>query len=205
MNITTSIWFFIVPFAIAAAIPGPAQGVLICQVLSRGGRASVSFIVGMVLGNAAWLVVAMLGLAALALRFEAVFITVKWLGIAYILFVAWKLWTRDTLRGQLTSASAFSVGRGILAGSFLTLSNPKAVIFFGAVLPHAFDMTALSLSEVGLILALGLGIDLAVQFAYLAAALKVRRAASSPKVMKRVNRTSAGLMAGCAGWLALSR
>jgi len=181
MNITTSIWFFIVPFAIAAAIPGPAQGVLICQVLSRGGRASVSFIVGMVLGNAVWLVVAMLGLAALALRFEAVFITVKWLGIAYILFVAWKLWTRDTLRGQLTSASAFSVGRGILAGSFLTLSNPKAVIFFGAVLPHAFDMTALSLSEVGLILALGLGIDLAVQFAYLAAALKVRRAASFPE------------------------
>ena len=39
---------------------------LICQVLSRGGRASVSFIVGMVLGNAVWLVVAMLGLAALS-------------------------------------------------------------------------------------------------------------------------------------------
>lgn len=203
MNDMNSIWLFIIPFAVAAAIPGPAQGALIGHVLSRGGRASVPFIVGMVLGNAVWLIVATLGLAALALRFEAIFIAVKWLGIAYLVFVAWKLWSADSL--QAPPASSQSVRRGILTGSFLTLSNPKAVLFFGAVLPHAFDMTALSWSEMGLIAALGIAIDLTVQLAYLAAASKVRNAVRSPKAMKRVNRTSAGLMAGCAGWLALSR
>lgn len=201
----TSIWLFIVPFVIAAAIPGPAQGALIGQVLSRGGRANVPFIVGMVLGNAVWLIVATLGLAALALRFEAVFVAVKWLGIAYLLFVAWKLWTKDTLPGELIAGSERPVGRGVLTGSFLTLSNPKAVIFFGAVLPHAFDMSALTLSEVGLITVLGMGIDLAIQLGYLAAASKVRSAVRTPKVMRRVNRTSGGLLAGCAGWLAVSR
>lgn len=198
MNGTTSIWLFIIPFAVAAAIPGPAQGALIGHVLSRGGRASVPFIIGMVLGNAVWLVV-----AALALRFEAVFIAVKWLGIAYLVFIAWKLWSVDTLQEQLLSDQ--SVRRGILTGSFLTLSNPKAVIFFGAVLPHAFDMTALSWSEIGLIAALGIAIDLTIQLVYLAAASKARNVVRTPKAMKQVNRASAGLMAGCAGWLVLSR
>lgn len=203
MNGTTSIWFFIIPFAVAAVIPGPAQGALIGHVLSRGGRASVPFIIGMVLGNAVWLVVAALGLAALALRFEAIFIAVKWLGIAYLVFVAWKLWSVDTLQAQLLSDQ--SVRRGILTGSFLTLSNPKAVIFFGAVLPHAFDVTALSWSEIGLIAALGIAIDLTIQLVYLAAASKARNVVRTPKAMKQINKTSAGLMAGCAGWLALSR
>ena len=203
MNGTTSIWLFIIPFAVAATIPGPAQGALIGHVLSRGGRASVPFIVGMVLGNAVWLIVATLGLAALALRFEAIFIAVKWLGIVYLAFVAWKLWSVDTLHTQLLSNE--SVRRGILTGSFLTLSNPKAVIFFGAVLPHAFDMTSLSWSEIGLIAVLGIAIDLTIQIVYLAAAAKVRNVVRTPKAMRRVNRTSAGLMAGCAGWLALSR
>ena len=53
MDLGTS-WFFIIPFALAAALPGPAQGALIAQVLSRGGAASVSFLIGMVAGNAFW-------------------------------------------------------------------------------------------------------------------------------------------------------
>ena len=203
MNDTISIWLFIIPFAVAAAIPGPAQGALIGHVLSRGGMASVPFIVGMVLGNAVWLIVATLGLAALALRFEAIFIAVKWLGIVYLVFIAWKLWSVDTIQAQLLSNR--SVRRSLLTGSFLTLSNPKAVIFFGAVLPHAFDMTALSWSEIGLIAALGIAIDLTIQLIYLAAASKVRKVVRTPKAMRQVNRISAGLMAGCAGWLAISR
>lgn len=205
MNMTASIWLFVVPFAIAAAIPGPAQGALIGQVLSRGGRACFPFIAGMVLGNALWLLVATLGLAALAIRFEAAFVAVKWLGVAYLVFIAVKLWNRNTFEGGPGAEPGRSVGRGVLTGSFLTLSNPKAVIFFGAVLPHAFDMSALTFPEIGLILVLGIGIDLAVQLAYLAAASRVRDAVRSPRAMQRVNRASAGLMAGCAGWLAVSR
>lgn len=148
------------------------------------------YILGMVLGNAVWLIVATLGLAALALRFGAIFVAVKWLGIAYLVFIAWKLWSADSLQAQLSSNH--SVRRGILTGSFLTLSNPKAVIFFGAVLPHAFDMTALSLSEIGLIASLGIAIDLTIQLVYLAAASKVRNAVRSPTA---INQSGSGIRA----------
>lgn len=81
MLTASSIWLFIIPFAIAAAIPGPAQGALLGQVVSRGARSTLSFVAGMVLGNAVWLLVATLGLAALAVQFEQVFVAIKWLGL----------------------------------------------------------------------------------------------------------------------------
>ncbi|UWS65501.1 LysE family translocator [Pseudomonas mosselii] len=203
MSATSSIWFFAVPFAIAAAIPGPAQAGLLGQVVARGARSSVPYIAGMVLGNAVWLLVATLGLAALALQFEHVFVAVKWLGVAFILFFAWSLWTKNVEKPQQPDNR--SAGRGLLAGAALTLSNPKAVVFFGAVLPHAFDLTSLTTSEVVFITLLGIGIDLTVQLAYLLAASKITQAIRSTKAMKRLNRTSAGIMTACAGWMAISR
>ncbi|MGY4816825.1 hypothetical protein ACVNP3_12905 [Pseudomonas chlororaphis subsp. piscium] len=76
---------------------------------------------------------------------------------------------------------------------------------FGAVLPHAFDLMALSWPEVIQITALGIGIDLTIQLAYLVTASRIKNAIRSPKAMQRLNRTSAGVMTGCAGWMAVSR
>ena len=54
------------------------------------------------------------------------------------------------------------------------------MIFFDAVLPHAFDMTALSATEIGLILAMGIGIDLAIQAIYLSVASGARSFIARP-------------------------
>ena len=155
------------------------------------------------LGNAVWLLVATLGLAALALQLEQVFVAIKWLGVVLILFIAWNLWSKNT--DQPEAHAQRSASRGLLSGAMLTLGNPKAVVFFGAVLPHAFDLTALSVPEVVLITALGVGIDVTVQMAYLLMASRIKCAIRSPKAMKRLNRTSASVMTGCAGWMAIAR
>src|SRR4051794_31582358 len=117
-----SIWLFIVPFTLAAALPGPAQGALIAQALTRGSVACLPFVIGMVVGNAAWLLAAMLGLSALATQFEPVFVAVKWLGVAYLLFIAWKLWTASATTGN--EPSLWPRNRDLLAGALLTLGNP---------------------------------------------------------------------------------
>src|SRR5262249_56898278 len=88
----TSLLLFATPFGIAAALPGPAQTTLVARVLTRGTRDAAWFIMGMVSGNALWLCLAIFGLSALARRFMLLFVAVKWLGIAYLLVLAWKLW-----------------------------------------------------------------------------------------------------------------
>ncbi|WP_042881650.1 LysE family translocator [Cupriavidus necator] len=191
-----NIWLFLIPFTIAAALPGPAQGALFARVISRGTASASTFIVGMVAGNAVWLVAAILGLSALAVRFAMIFVVVKWLGVLFLLFMAWKLWTSD---GHRATSDAGQSGSGFVSGAFLTLGNPKAMVFFGAVLPQAFDMTALSATQIIMILALGIAIDLAVQIAYLFLAGRARSFVSSPKRVRIADRTAAALMASCAG------
>jgi len=173
------------------------------QVVAYGARSSLSYVAGMVLGNTVWLLVATLGLAAMALQYEEVFVTVKWLGVAFILFIAWNLWTKDVENPTLQFNR--SAGRGLLGGTILTLSNPKAVVFFGAVLPHAFDLTSLTIAEVVYISLLGITIDLTVQLGYVLTASKIARAVRSTKAMKRLNRTGATVMTACAGWMAVSQ
>jgi threonine/homoserine/homoserine lactone efflux protein len=196
MTSLSGLWLFVIPFAIAAALPGPAQGALIAQVLTRGGRATLPFILGMVMGNALWLCAAIFGLSALALRFEPAFVAVKWLGVAYLLFIAWNLWKALATAADTEPSRSKS---GTVSGALLTLGNPKAVVFFGSILPHAFDMTALTGGEIALIIALGVAIDLMVQASYLAVASRARRFIRSPRHMRLVNRSAAGLMATSAG------
>ncbi|MCD9122735.1 LysE family translocator [Cupriavidus sp. UGS-1] len=196
---TMNIWLFLVPFAIAAALPGPAQGAMFARVVSMGTASAWSFIVGMVAGNAVWLLAAVFGLSALAVRFATVFVVVKWLGVLFLLYMAWRLWKSDGHRAAQQPARS---GSGFLAGAFLTLGNPKAMVFFGAVLPQAFDMTALTAGQIVLIVTLGVAVDFLVQLFYLMLARQTRTFISSPKRVRIVDRTAAAMMAGCAGAIA---
>ncbi|MCT9074598.1 LysE family translocator [Cupriavidus gilardii] len=195
-----NIWLFLIPFAIAAALPGPAQGALFARVISRGAASASTFIVGMVAGNAVWLLAAIFGLSALAVRFATVFVAIKWLGVMFLLYMAWRLWRSD---GNRMAQQPERSGSGFIAGAFLTLGNPKAMVFFGAVLPQAFDMTALSAGQIALILALGVAVDFSVQLFYLMLARQARSFISSPKRVRIADRTAAAMMAGCAGAIAV--
>jgi threonine/homoserine/homoserine lactone efflux protein len=198
-----SIWLFAVPFALAAAIPGPALAALVGQVLARGPRASVRFVAGMLCGNMTWLLTAIFGLSALAVRFETAFLAIKWLGIVYLVFVAYKLWTAAAAVPPQVGAVAAAGRSSFLGGLAVTLANPKAVVFFGAILPHAFDLAALTALGVVEIAAIGLAIDLCVQSTYVGLAGWTRRALTSAHSLRIANRSAAAVMAGSAGLIAV--
>src|SRR5438876_4560997 len=120
-----TIAMFVVPYALAAAMPGAAQGVLIARVAAYGPKRSLSFAAGMVGGNAIWLLAAALGLAALAARFSILFSVIKWLGLSYLVWMAWKLWTTTPDANGPPAQPAASGARGLLSGAALTLGNPK--------------------------------------------------------------------------------
>jgi threonine/homoserine/homoserine lactone efflux protein len=78
---------------IAAASPGPGIAAIVARVLGRGPRGAVAFSIGIALGDVVWLTFAIVGLAALAQAFHGVFLAVKYAGVAYLLYIAYKLWT----------------------------------------------------------------------------------------------------------------
>jgi threonine/homoserine/homoserine lactone efflux protein len=194
----TALALFAVPVALAALIPGPAQTALVARVLSRGAGEALPFVLGMITGNALWLAAAVFGLSALALAYEPVFVAVKWAGIAYLAVLAWKLWRAPAAE----PGPAQRRTGGLLGGAALTLGNPKAVVFFGAVLPQVLDLTTLDAAGIAAVFAVQVGIDLAVQSAYVLGAARARRFLRSPRRLRLANRSAAAMMAGAAALVA---
>ncbi|MGH6790451.1 MAG: LysE family translocator, partial [Pseudolabrys sp.] len=119
-------------------IVSPGTGVLytLAAGLSRGSRASVIAAFGCTLGIVPHMAAAILGLAALLHTSALLFQTFKWLGVAYLIFMAWQaLKERGALRveKQIGARSAIAVtAEGIL----INILNPKLSIFVFAFLPQ---------------------------------------------------------------------
>ena len=84
----SALLIFAAALAIAAGTPGPSIAALISRVLTNGLRDVLPFLAAMWLGEAVWLTLAVLGLAVLAQTFAAVFTVLRYLGAAYLLFLA---------------------------------------------------------------------------------------------------------------------
>ena len=81
---------YAVALVIAVAIPGPGVIALVARSLGSGYRPTLPMLFGMALGDVAYLTAAVLGLAYIASTFGLVFTIIRYLGAAYLLFIAWK-------------------------------------------------------------------------------------------------------------------
>jgi threonine/homoserine/homoserine lactone efflux protein len=198
---------FALALLVAAATPGPGIAAVVAQALGRGRSGAVAFSLGLALGDIVWLTVAILGLAALAQTFHLAFLVLKWLGVAYLAYLAWQMVNSEPQAGtgaeQVASSSASSRPAGVmLAGLAVTLSNPKTMIFYLALLPTLLNLgqvTLLGYAELVGVTAAVLGLVLTF---YVYLALRARRLLTSGMAMSRVNRAAGLAIAGAAGWIA---
>ncbi len=192
---------FAAALALAAGSPGPSIAALVARVVSRGPGSVLPFLAAMWIGEAIWLACAVFGLAMLAASFQLAFQLLKWAGIAYLLWLAWKMWTAPVAQ-QCTLPDATTPWRMFGAGLAVTLGNPKIMVFYLALLPAILDLEAVSLAgwaELTLVMALVLA---AVDLAWVLAAVRARRLFRTPAARRLANRLSAGMMAGAAGAIA---
>lgn len=194
-----SLVVFAVALFVAAASPGPGIAAIVARVLGRGTAGALAFTVGIAMGDVVWLTVAVTGLAALANTFHGVFTVVKYVGAAYLLFIAWKLWTAPALahelRAQMPAEPPLKL---FLAGLSVTMGNPKVMVFYLALLPSIIDMQAMDgLGYVELVAVTALVLA-AVFGGYVLLAARARRLFTSASAIRVVNRTSGAVMAGAA-------
>jgi threonine/homoserine/homoserine lactone efflux protein len=119
-------------------VVSPGTGVLftLAAGLSRGPRASVIAAFGCTLGIVPHMAAAILGLAALLHASALAFQTLKYLGVAYLLYMAWNaLREKGALRVE-KPAGARSAGQVIVSAILVNILNPKLSIFFFAFLPQ---------------------------------------------------------------------
>jgi threonine/homoserine/homoserine lactone efflux protein len=198
----TSLLIFAAALFVAAGSPGPSIAALVARVISKGFRDVFPFLLAMWVGEGIWLSFAVFGLAVVAQTFHAAFVAVKWAGVAYLTYLAWKMWTApvEAKTGELPKDD--SPLKLFLAGMSVTLGNPKIMMFYLALLPTIIDLA--SVSVVGwLELTLTMAVVLvAIDLAWVLAAAQARKLLKSTRAMKIANRISAATMAGAAAAIA---
>ena len=187
---------------LAAGSPGPSIAALVARVLSRGYGDVLPFLAAMWIGEAIWLSFAIAGLAAIAETFHYVFVAIKWIGVAYLVYLAWKMWFAPVETSDAQLPEAGSAWKLFMTGMALTLGNPKIMMFYVALLPTLIDLKSVTLIGWAELLAVMFVVLAAVDLGWVFAAAKARKLFRSPRAMRIANRASASAMAGAAATIA---
>jgi threonine/homoserine/homoserine lactone efflux protein len=186
----------------------PGTGVLYTMAagLSRGARASVIAAVGCTLGIIPHMVAAITGLAALLHTSAVAFQTLKYVGVAYLLLVAWRTLKEKGALTVETETSPRSATSVIVSAILVNILNPKLTIFFFAFLPQfvsARDPNAfLRMAELSVVFML---FTLVVFVAYGSFAAAIRKhVISRPNVLTWMRRLFAGAFVALGARLAFA-
>jgi threonine/homoserine/homoserine lactone efflux protein len=190
---------FCMMYLIATATPGPGIAAILARVLGRGHDGLGSFIAGYVVGDLIWFTLAATGMAMLAKTAHVLFLGIKYAGAVYLLYLAYRLWTAPVAAMNVSGVpSQESRARLFLSSLTLTLGNPKAIIFYLALLPTVIDlpnMTVTAFLEVAGAICIILS---SVLTTYSIAAFRARRLFKSPRALRWLNRSTGTVMAGAA-------
>jgi threonine/homoserine/homoserine lactone efflux protein len=190
---------FALVYVLAVASPGPGIAAIVARVLGKGTHGIPAFIAGFLVGDLVWFTFAATGLAVLAQAAYTVFVAVKFAGAAYLLYLAYRLWTAPpTPLGDAPPERRDRPLQLFMGSLALTLGNPKAIVFFLAVLPTVVELKHLSVGgflEIALVIACVLP---AVLGSYAFFAGRARKHLSRPSSVRWVQRGTGVVMAGAA-------
>ncbi|QHQ36872.1 LysE family translocator [Algicella marina] len=197
-----SLMLFAGALFLAAGTPGPSIAALVARVITNGWRDVAPFLAAMWVGEVIWLSMAMAGLSALAQSFQFAFEVLKWAGIAYLCWLAFRMWRQpvggagEDLPRKASPLSMFGAGMAV------TLGNPKIMVFYVALLPALVDLSDAGLREWAVLCVVAVTTLAVIDCAWALAADRARLLLRTPRAMRAANRVSACAMGGAAAALA---
>ena len=202
------VWLlFVITEVVLSLTPGPAVLYVLSQAIRRGPAKSVWASWGILSANAAYFVLSATSLGAVIVASYKLFFLIKWLGAAYLVYLGIGSFLGKSSVMSLPEAGADSrSGVCILRdGFFLQGANPKALLFFTAILPQfidtrhnvAFQILVLGISSIV--------VEFAILFTYGQLAGRILATARSPRFEKVTNRIAGSLLIGAGVGLARLR
>ncbi|MEN8210514.1 MAG: LysE family translocator [Thermodesulfobacteriota bacterium] len=191
-----SLLSFAIAIFLLAITPGPGIFAIISRSLASGFKTTLVMIAGCVTGDIIFLLFAIMGMSAIAQTMGNLFLLVKIVGAAYLIFLGIKIWISRPVPVRLQQINGKKAVRygNYLSGLGITLANPKVILFYCGFLPTFMDlpsMTGFDICLVTIVLAAVLSVVL-ISYAYLASS--ARLFFSSTRSVKWLNRTAGTVM-----------
>ena len=207
---TLPVWLlFCATETLLSLTPGPAVLLVVGQALGRGGRAGLAAACGILSANAMYFALSATGLGAILVASSQLFSAIKWLGAIYLVAIGVRMVIRPEklideipVEQNVSSAdqrassprSASSFWRGFVTQA----ANPKALVFFTALLPQFIQPSAGVPMQVLILGVSSIVLEFVVLGLYVAASTRVRRWTKAPELSAVLQR-SAGVLLVVAG------
>ena len=181
--------------------PGPNMAYLAVLSASRGRRAGFAATLGIALGLLVVGFAAALGLASLIATSPLAYETLRWGGVAYLLWLAWDGW-RDAETSAAKVENPMGDAGYFARGLVTNLLNPKAAVFYVAVLPSFVDAGTALLPQTLLLSAIYVTLATAIHAGIVARAGLTRPFLEDPRRNRLLRRALSLVLAGIALWFA---
>jgi homoserine/homoserine lactone efflux protein len=199
---------FCVTETVLCFTPGPAVLLVVSLALSRGGRAAMAGSLGILGANALYFGLSATSLGAILVASWHLFFLVKWLGAAYLIWLGLRMMLTPHSRSEPAAPSGHRDGstRRSFALGFLTQgANPKALVFFTAILPQFVDARGAVGFQLFVLGVSSVVIELVVLSVYVAMCQAGRGWARHPRLSIPLQRAGGLLLVGTGVQLAAIR
>ncbi len=184
--------------------PGPDMLFILSQVMGKDAKAGMMATLGICSGYLVHSVLVALGIAAIIVSFPVLFDAIRYLGIAYLLYLAFHLF-KSVLNNKTLNIEKSTTAHPVRKGFFTALLNPKGMLIYFAILPQFIDQSGNTVQQ-GLILSfIFIGLILLVYCALsLILGRIVRKKSIGLQQQKWIDGGSGALLTIAAVWLLTS-
>jgi threonine/homoserine/homoserine lactone efflux protein len=196
-NVTlhTALAFAVAMFFLAAS-PGPGLATILSRALASGPIAGLAVTAGLVLADFFFMAVAMIGLTAVATALGPLFQIVKYAGAAYLIWLGWRAFRGTGKPLVVAPKGGQGLAKDVGLGFLVTLGNPKAILFYSALLPTFLDMTRIQSGDFLILAAIVVVVSYLVYGTYIFIAERSRRLLASTSASRVFNRLTGTVLIG---------
>jgi homoserine/homoserine lactone efflux protein len=197
MTLTTW-WIFVCTETVLCLIPGPAVMFILSSALKAGARKSIASNLGILSANTVYFALSATGIGALLLS-SKLFLAVKWIGAAYLIILGLRLLIdhNDAHNAPVEALNDLKSHHLFFNGFTLQMSNPKAILFFSALLPQFLNPHASVVPQIVILGVTSVVIEFSILLGY-----GIAGSAITPRYARWTNRVAGGLLIGAGAGLA---
>ncbi len=190
MTLSSTVALFGAMFVLAI-IPSPSVFVVVARTIESGFIHGLVTVLGIIAGDLIFIILALYGLGFIAETMSSLFI---YLGSAYLIWLGIGLWRTKSV--EIQEIKALSWSSHFLCGLFMTLGDPKAILFYISFLPAFLDLSNVSVFDTGIVIVVATLAVGGTKLGYAYMANKSRLLFESSRAKKGINMTAGAVMIG---------
>lgn len=202
MGIAEAISLFLVMLTLAF-VPSSSVALVVTRSVTHGIPNGISVSMGIVIGDLIFILLAILGLSVVAETMGWLFLTIKYIGATYLIWLGYTLLTSKSMT-TITVEKTYQKGNlaaSFFAGLFITLGDIKAIFFYVSLFPAFVNLEALHLADVVLIMLVTIVTVGGVKIFYAFSANKVASMSKGYNLESKAKKAAGGFMVGAGSYL----